>query len=39
LGLEQEDYKMAKPHEKIHIVTRQGHLEQQILDSLHPEGI
>jgi len=36
LGLEQEDYKMAKPHEKIHIVTKQGHLEQQILDSLHP---
>jgi hypothetical protein len=37
LGLRQEEYKKAKPHEKIHILTRNGYLEQQILDSFHPE--
>ena len=39
LDLKKEDYKMIKPHEKIHIVTRGGYLEKQILDSFHPEDI
>ena len=37
LGLRQEDYRMTRPHKKIHIVTREGHLQQQILGSFHPE--
>ncbi len=39
LGLKKKDYKMIRPHEKIYIVTRNGHLEQQILDSFYPELI
>jgi len=39
LGLDPSQYKMAKPHEKIHIITRNGYLEQQLLDSLHTEDI
>ncbi|MFH1365387.1 MAG: hypothetical protein ABIH28_02275 [archaeon] len=37
LGLEQKNYKMTKPHEKINIITREGYLEQQILNLFHPE--
>jgi hypothetical protein len=37
LGLKMSDYNMIRPHEKINIVTRSGHLEQQILDSFYPE--
>jgi len=39
LNLKKSDYKMTRPHEKISIVTRGGHLEQQILDAFHPELI
>ncbi|MCX6773491.1 MAG: hypothetical protein NTY68_00645 [Candidatus Micrarchaeota archaeon] len=39
LGLDPSQYRMAKPHEKIHIVTRNGYLEQQLLDSLNRENI
>ena len=39
LGLEKEKYQMTRPHEKIHIVSREGYLEQQILDSFHPDLI
>jgi hypothetical protein len=37
LGLETKNYKGARPHEKIHILTREGYLEQQIMDSFHQE--
>ncbi len=39
LGLGKESYKITRPHEKIHIITREGYLEQQILDLFHPELI
>jgi hypothetical protein len=39
LGLKKEEYQMSRPHEKIHIVTREGYLEQQILDSFRSELI
>jgi|GEM_PF-3201001 len=39
LCLDPSQYKMAKPHEKIHIVTRDGYLEQQLLNSFNPENI
>jgi len=37
LRLNKEDYKMNKPHEKIHIITREGNLEKEILNYFHPE--
>lgn len=37
LGLSISEYKRIQPHEKIHIVTREGYLEHQILSSFHPE--
>lgn len=39
LNLRKGDYRMTRPHEKIHIMTRRGYLEQQILDSFHPEFV
>jgi hypothetical protein len=35
LGLDDGEYKTIQLHKKIHIVTKQGYLEQQILDSFH----
>ena len=37
LGLSISEYKKIQTHGKVHIATRQGHLEQQILSSFHPE--
>ncbi len=37
LGLASADYRMAQPHERVHLVTRAGHLEQEILDSFNSE--
>ncbi len=39
LNLETKDYKRTKPHEKIHIITKEGHLEKEILRSFHVESI
>lgn len=39
LGLNYNNYKTASPHEKIHILTRNGHLEQTILSTLHMESL
>jgi hypothetical protein len=33
------DYKQAEPHEKIHILTRNGNLEKEILESIRYEKI
>jgi len=37
LGLESNIYARTKPHEKVHIVTRNRILEKEILASFHPE--
>jgi len=37
LKLPEEKYKKSRPHEKVYILTRDGHLEKDILDSFHPE--
>ncbi len=37
LGLCYDNYKATSPHEKVHILTRSGHLEQKILSGFHPE--
>jgi hypothetical protein len=34
LGLDKDQYIAVSPHEKIHIMTRNGYLEQQLLDAL-----
>jgi hypothetical protein len=39
LGLKSSQYDRVSAHEKVHIVTRQGHLEKQILDSLRLEFV
>jgi hypothetical protein len=39
LGLDPNRYRAVSPHEKAHIMTRDGQLEQQLLDSFHPEDI
>lgn len=39
LNLNFEDYKQAKPHNKINILTRGGFLERKILDSFHAESL
>lgn len=39
LGLDRERYKFSQPQDKVHIVTREGYLEQQILDSFHPKSV
>ncbi|MFH0831491.1 MAG: hypothetical protein V1886_01330 [archaeon] len=36
LGLGITEYKKIQAHEKVHIATRQGYLEQQILSSFRP---
>ena len=38
-GLRTAQYKRTSPHQKVHIITNQWHLEKQILDSLHLEFI
>ncbi len=37
LRLNQEDYEMAKIHEKVYLITRGDHLKQEIRDSFHPD--
>jgi hypothetical protein len=39
LGLDKDQYKAVSPHEKIHIMTRNGYLEQQLLDSFNAKEI
>jgi hypothetical protein len=39
LGLAKDQYKAVSPHEKVHIMTRFGHLEPQLLESFRPEFI
>ena len=39
LGLEQGDYSFLQPHERVHILTRRGYLERQILESFSPEFV
>jgi hypothetical protein len=39
LGLDRGQYNAVSPHEKVHIMTRSGYLEQQLLDSFNPESI
>jgi hypothetical protein len=33
LSLDRGDYKKTKPHKKVHIITREGHLEKELLKS------
>ena len=37
LKINPDDYKTVNLHEKVHIMTRGGHLEQEILNSFRPE--
>ena len=37
LDLDIADYKKRNLHPKIHLITREGHLEQEILNSFNPE--
>ena len=39
LNLNFKNYKQAKPHNKINILTRDGYLERGILDSFHIESL
>ena len=39
LGLDLNQYKAVSPHERVHIMTRFGYMEQQLLDLFHPENI
>jgi len=39
LGLDPNLYNMARPHDRIFITTRNGYLEQQLLDSLKTEDL
>lgn len=39
LELENKEYVPSKPHEKVHILTREGNLEKEILESFHPEFV
>ena len=39
LELDRKRYKFSQPHEKVHIATKEGYLERQILDSFHPECV
>ncbi len=37
LGLDPKQYQQRELHERVHILTRQGHLEDKLLGSFHPE--
>jgi len=39
LGLDPNQYRMARPQDRIFITTRNGYLEQQLMDSFRPEFI
>jgi len=39
LELKTEDYKMIQPHKRVFIITRQGNLEQELLNSFRPGAI
>jgi len=39
LGLPRRKYRMTQPHEKVHIITREGYLENEILESLRLERV
>ena len=39
LGLPAGTYKASQPHEKVHIMTREGNLEQEILGSFNPAQV
>jgi hypothetical protein len=39
LRLNADEYRTTEPHERVHIMTRAGYLENELLDSFHPELI
>ena len=39
LGLDPREYKQKELHERVHLLTRQGNLEDRLVNSFHPEEV
>lgn len=39
LGLDPREYKPRELHERVHLLTRQGNLEDRLVNSFHPEAL